>query len=161
MKMNRFNAPSSDLNCSKTRGEQVKHTIHETKLGLDCIFGESDNTCTASPSLSPSPIPQPQGGRWGTIDDFTTSLLHFFLLDCLLVPGKLQVCPFPDVVFPPHFAVCLVFFPLSLCVAGWFWPDLMNERHVHTTAVCVSLRWPGSLRVVRLHTGSWHRIHLW
>ena len=33
-------------------------------------------------------------------------------------------------------SVCLVFFPLSLCLARWFWPDLMNGRHVHTTAVC-------------------------
>ena len=26
-------------------------------------------------------------------------------------------------------AVCLVFFPLSLCLARWFWPDLMNGKH--------------------------------
>ena len=38
-------------------------------------------------------------------------------------------------------SVCLVFLPLSLCLARWFWPDLMNGRHDHTTAVCVSLRW--------------------
>ena len=51
--------------------------------------------------------------------------------------------------------VRLVFFPLSLCLVRWFWPDLMNGRHVHTTAVCISLRWSGSLRVVRLPAGSW------
>ena len=34
-------------------------------------------------------------------------------------------------------SVCLVFFPFALCLARWFWPDLMNGRHVHTTAVCV------------------------
>ena len=34
--------------------------------------------------------------------------------------------------------VRLVFFPLSLCLARWFWPDLMNGRHDHTTAVFVS-----------------------
>ena len=38
------------------------------------------------------------------------------------------------------FSVCLVFFPLSLCFSRWFWPDLMDGRHVHTTAVCLSLR---------------------
>ena len=54
------------------------------------------------------------------------------------------------------FSVCFVFFPLSLCLARWFWPDLMNGRHDHTTAVCVSLRWLGGLRVVRLPAGSWH-----
>ena len=32
----------------------------------------------------------------------------------------------------------LVFFLLSLCLARWFWPDLMNGRQVHTTAICVS-----------------------
>ena len=48
---------------------------------------------------------------------------------------------------PTSSSVCLVFLPLSLCLARWFWPDLMNGRHDHTTAVCVSLRWSGSLRV--------------
>ena len=52
---------------------------------------------------------------------------------------------------------------ISLCLARWFWPDLMNRRHVHTTgtAICVSLRWPGGLRVVRLPAGSWHRLPHW
>ena len=51
--------------------------------------------------------------------------------------------------------VCLVFIPLSLCLARWFPPDLMNGRHDHTTAVCVFLRWSGGLRVVRLPDGSY------
>ena len=58
-------------------------------------------------------------------------------------------------------SVCLVFFPLSLCLARWFWPDLMNGRHVHTTAVCIFLWWSGGLRVVRLPDGSWHRLLHW
>ena len=41
-----------------------------------------------------------------------------------------------------------VFFPLSLCLAKWFWPDLINRRHVHTTAVWVSLRWSGGPHMV-------------
>ena len=41
---------------------------------------------------------------------------------------------------PTSSSVCLVFFPLSLCLARWFWPDLMDGRHDHTTAACVSLR---------------------
>ena len=44
-------------------------------------------------------------------------------------------------------SVCLVFFPLSLCLARWFWPELMNGRYDHTTAVCVSLRWSEGLHV--------------
>ena len=62
---------------------------------------------------------------------------------------------------PTSFSVCLVFFPLSLCLARWFWPDLMNRRHVHITAVCVSLRWSGGLRVVRLPATSWYRLPRW
>ena len=41
-------------------------------------------------------------GRWGTTDNFATSLLHFPpVLHCPLGLGELQACPFPDVVFPP------------------------------------------------------------
>ena len=56
--------------------------------------------------------------------------------------------------------VCLVFVPLSLCLARWFWPDLMNGKHDHTTAVCVSLQSSG-LCVVQLPAGSWHRLSHW
>ena len=37
-------------------------------------------------------------------------------------------------------------FPLSLCLARYFWPDLVNGRHAHTNAVCVSLRWSGDVK---------------
>ena len=74
--------------------------------------------------------------RWGTTDDFTASFLHFNLFfTALLDFGKSR---------PVHFwticclltssSVCLVFFSLSLCLARWFWPDLVSKRHVHTTA---------------------------
>ena len=62
---------------------------------------------------------------------------------------------------PTSSSVCLVFFPFSLCLARWFWPDLMNGRHDHTTAVCVSLRSSGGLRVVQLPAGSWHGLPCW
>ena len=57
--------------------------------------------------------------------------------------------------------VCLFFFSLSLCLARWFWPDLMNRRLVHTSSVCVSLLWSGGLRVVWLPAGSWLRLSRW
>ena len=41
-------------------------------------------------------------------------------------------------------SACFVFFPLSLYLSRWFWPDRMNGRHDHTTAVCVSLRSSGT-----------------
>ena len=59
------------------------------------------------------------------------------------------------------FSVGLVFFPLPLCLARWFWTDLMNRRHVHTTSVCVFLRSSGVLRVVQLPDGSWHGLPRW
>ena len=93
---------------------------------------------------------------WGTTDDFTTSFLHFSLVSTA-VWDLSNSRPVHSLMLSSHLVLlsCLVFFPLSLCLAIWFWPDLMNGRHDHTTAVCVSLRW-SDLRVVRLPAGSWH-----
>ena len=63
--------------------------------------------------------------------------------------------------FPTSSSACHVFSTLSLCLARWFWLDLMNGRHVHTISVCVSLRWPGGLPVVQLPSGSWHGLPRW
>ena len=57
---------------------------------------------------------------------------------------------------PATSSVCLIVFPLSLCLARWFWPELMNRRYDHTSAFCISLRWSGGLQVVRLPAWSWH-----
>ena len=46
----------------------------------------------------------------------------------------------PWCCLPTSSSVCLVFVPLLLRLARWFRPDLMNGKHDHTTAVCVSLR---------------------
>ena len=89
-------------------------------------------------------------GRWGTIDDFVISFQHFPVFSTAL-----WCC------LPTSSCACLVFFLLSLCFARWFWADLMNERHDHTTAACVSLRWSGGLRVVQLPAGSWHGLPRW
>ena len=67
----------------------------------------------------------------------------------------------PWCCLPTSSSVCPVFFSLSLCLARWFWPDLMNGRHDHTTAVCVSLLWSGGLCVVWLPAGSWHGLPHW
>ena len=67
----------------------------------------------------------------------------------------------PWCCLPTSFSVCLVFFPLSPCFARWFWPDLMNGKHDYTTAVCISLRSSGGLRVVLLPAGSWHGLPRW
>ena len=51
----------------------------------------------------------------------------------------------PGCCLPTFSSVCLVFFPLLLFLARWFWSDLMSGKHDHTTAVCVSLRLSGGL----------------
>ena len=88
-------------------------------------------------------------GYLGTTDDFTTSFLCFSLFSIALLDLSNSR--------PVHSSsVCLVSFPLSLCVARRIWPDLISRRHVHTTSVWVSLRWSGGLLVARLPAGSWH-----
>ena len=100
-------------------------------------------------------------GRLGTTDNFATSSLHF---PCSPLPSGTCQTPglsIPLRCLPTSSSVRLVFFPLSLCLARWFWPDLMNGRHDHTTAVCVSLRSPGDLHAVQLPARSWHGLPRW
>ena len=65
----------------------------------------------------------------------------FSIFPCSPLPSGTCRTPglsFPWCCLPTSSSVCLVFFPLSLCLSKWFWPDLMNGRHDHTTAVCVT-----------------------
>ena len=62
----------------------------------------------------------------------------------------------PWCCLPTSSSVCLVFFPVSLCLARRFWPDLVNGKHDYTNAVCVSVRSSAGLRLVQLPAGSWH-----
>ena len=83
---------------------------------------------------------------------------------CSLLP--FGTCQTPGLSIPwcclsTSSSVCLVVFPLSLYLARWFWQDLMNGKHYHTTAVCVSLWWSWGLRVVQLPAGSWHGLPHW
>ena len=95
-------------------------------------------------------------GRWGTNDDLQPV---FSIFPCS--PLSSGTCRTPGLsipwcCLPTSSFVRLVFFLLSLCLARWFWPDLMNGKHSHTTAVCVFLRSSGDLHVVQLPAGSWH-----
>ena len=116
-------------------------------------------------------------GRWGTTDNFATSFLHFSLVSTALW-DLANSRPVHSLMLSSHLFFCQpVFFPLSLCPARWFWPDLTSGRHAHTTsvcvclqlslihiseptrhdhitAVCIFLRWSGGLCVVRLPAGS-------
>ena len=99
-------------------------------------------------------------GRWGTTDDFATSFLHYSLFSTALwdLPNSR---PVHSLMLSSHLFLCLpCLFPLPLCLARWFWPDLMNGKHDHTTAVCVSLR-SSDLHVVQMPAGSWHGLPCW
>ena len=88
----------------------------------------------------------------------------FSIFSCSPLPSgtcRIQGLSIPWCCLPTSSSVCLVSFPLSLCLARWVWPDLMNGKHDHTTAVCVSLRWSGGLRVLHLPAGSWHGLPRW
>ena len=97
------------------------------------------------------------GGRWGTTDEFTTSFLHFYLLFCTARWDLSNSTPVHSLMLSPHLFLCLprLLPPFTVpCKMVLARPD--ERRHDHTTAVCVSLRWSGGLRVVRLPAGSWH-----
>ena len=67
----------------------------------------------------------------------------FSIFPCSPLPSgtcRILGLSIPWCCLPTSSFVRLVFFPLSLCLTRWFWPDLMNGKHDHTTAVCVSLR---------------------
>ena len=101
-------------------------------------------------------------GRWGTTDDFLKPVFSIF--PCSPMPSGTCRTPglsIPWCCLPTSSFVRLFFFPLSLCLAIWFWPDLMNGKHDHATAVCVSLRSSGDLHVVQLPAGSWHGLPRW
>ena len=88
----------------------------------------------------------------------------FSIFPCSPLPSgtcRIPGLSIPRCCLPTSSSVCLVFFPLSLCLAKQFWPDLMNRRLDHTIAVCVSLRWSGGLRVVQLPAGTWHGLPIW
>ena len=75
-------------------------------------------------------------GRLGTTDDFATSFLRFPLFSSALwdLPNSRPVHSAMLCCLPTSSSVCLVFFPLSLYLARWFWSDLINGKHDHTTA---------------------------
>ena len=82
------------------------------------------------------------------------------VLHCPL--GLANSRPVLSLMLSSHLFLCLpCLSTLSLCLARWFLPVLMNGRHVHTTAACVSLRRSGGLRVVRSLAGSWQGLPRW
>ena len=125
-------------------------------VSLKTVLGEMKLNQPSSLHLSLN-----RGGRWSTTDDLTTSFLHFSLFPTALwhLANTRSV---HSLMLSSHLFLCLPWFlSLSLCLARWFWTDLMNGKHDHTSAVCISLRWSGGLRVVQLPAGSWHGLPRW
>ena len=53
----------------------------------------------------------------------------FHIFPCSPLPsGTCQGLSIPWCCLSTSSSICLVFFPLSLCLVRWFWPDLMNGR---------------------------------
>ena len=79
-------------------------------------------------------------GRWGTTDNFATSFLHFCLFSTALwdLPNSR---PVHSLMLSSHLFLCLpgLLSPFTV-PCRWFWPDLLNGKHDHTTTVCVSLQ---------------------
>ena len=90
-------------------------------------------------SLSSSHLSLNRGGRLGTTDDFATNFLNFSLFSTALW-DLANSRPVHSLMLSSHLFLRLhcLFFLLSLCLARRFWPDLINGRDDHTTAVCVS-----------------------
>ena len=92
-------------------------------------------------------------GRLGTTDDFANSFLHFSMFSTALLDLP-NSRPVHSLMLSSHLFLCLCcLLPPFTVPCKWFWPDLMNGVHDHTTAVCISLQWSG-LRVLRLPAGS-------
>ena len=93
-------------------------------------------------------LPLNREGRWGTTDDFTASFLHFPPFSTALW-DLANSRPVHSLILSSHLFLCL--------------PCLLPPLTVpcKTTAVCISLRWEGSLRVVRLPAGSLHGLPCW
>ena len=97
-------------------------------------------------------------GRWGTTDDFTTSFLHFSLSSTAL--WNLANSRLVHFRMSSHLFLCLpCLSPLSLCLARWFWPDLI----ILTWPYHYSLRLFTVVRssLVWLPAGSWHGLPRW
>ena len=81
------------------------------------------------------------GGHWGTRWLHNQIPQLFFFSNSPLPSGiwPASGLSIPWCCLSASSSVWLVFFPLSLSLVRWFWPDLMNGRHVQTTSVCISL----------------------
>ena len=58
----------------------------------------------------------------------------FSISPCSPLPSGTWKTPglsIPWCCLPTSSSVCLVFFPLSMCLARWFWPNLMKNLYIY------------------------------
>ena len=104
-----------------------------------------------------------------TLDNFISGFSCFIIIIVIIYPLTTSVAGAPQMIVQPVFSifpcsplpsgtcrtpglsipwcclptsssVCPVFLPLSLCLVRWFWPDLMNGKQDHTTAVAYAMK---------------------
>ena len=103
---------------------------------------------TATVVGAPQMISQPVFSIFSLFSTATWHLPHSRPVHSLMLSSHLFLCP-----------PCLLLIFTVPCQMGLARP--MNGKHDHTTAVCVSLRFSGGLRVVQLLAGSWHGLPRW
>ena len=91
-------------------------------------------------------------GRWVTTDDFAASFLHFSLFFTALWDLTNS---------GPVHSLMLSFYLFLSALSSSSFHCALQDGFGHTTAVCVSLRRSGDLRVVRLPARSWHGLPRW
>ena len=132
-------------------------SLHQSKRSNDLLFTDSVSSPAQDEKLLPASFAYPStAGSLGHPPPTSPHQVFSNFLYSPLPSGAWRTTGLsdPSCCLPTSFSARLVFFILSLCLARWFWPDQMNGRPVHTTSVCVSLRWSGGRRVVRLPSGS-------
>ena len=140
---------------------KICSTVLQSCLKHACSSASSSSALALSPISSP--LIYPSTARVVRATQMISQQVSS-IFPCSPLPSGTWRTPdlsIPWCCLPTSSSVCFVFFPLSLCLARWFWPDLMNGKHDHTTTVCVSLRSSGGLRVVQSPAGSWHVLSCW
>ena len=86
----------------------------------------------------------------------------FSIFPCSPMPSGTWRTPGHSLMLSSHLFLCLPCLLSPFTVpCKMVWPDLMNGKHDHTTAVCVFLRSSGDLHVVLLPAGFWHGLPRW
>ena len=127
-----------------------KHSQYFLKKCITCQFFLFLSFYVSSYNLSHLSLNRE--GRWITTDDFAASFLHFSLFSTALWDLANS---------RPVHSLMLSFYLFLSALSSSSFHCALQDGFGHTTAVCVSLRCPVGLRVIRLPVGSWHGLPRW